>query len=117
MTVCLGLLQTGTLDDTVAGHSMASGISEFNPDMYLECTHLFAYLLSALVCSVVVVHFPLCTVALVFSAEKIARLEAENKNLLAQGASAASERLTELENAIDDVTRLKDSFEKVSFRP
>ena len=51
--------------------------------------------------------------AIFFSAEKITRLEAENRHLLSVTQSAANERVTDLENQVDDLARLKDAFEKV----
>ncbi len=50
------------------------------------------------------------------SAERIGRLEAENKALKESGMAAATERVTELESQVDDVTRLKDSFEKARWQ-
>jgi hypothetical protein len=47
------------------------------------------------------------------SAEKLTRLEAENKRLTEQQQSASFGRVADLESSLDDMTRLKITFEKV----
>lgn len=53
---------------------------------------------------------PLCHASM----EKITRLEAENKRLTEAQCNEAEERLVELENNLEDLTRLKNTFEAVS---
>jgi hypothetical protein len=55
----------------------------------------------------------LLVIASMHSLEKITRLEAENRQLKEEQCSQAAEQVIQLENALDDVTRVKVSLESV----